>query len=188
MNKLSVKHGVLFYGGWPVAATSVDDGLSKFLNWLTPKKPCLLLAHNAKGFDAKHLMRAFTSCGKVDEFCQIAIGFSDTLPAFRELYPTRKSYSHENLAKALLNETYNAHSALDDSVVLQKLSTTLSDAVLIKHSFSNVWLQDYIVYLSQKSKALKSLQPLIHLHVISKGIADKISAFGLSQQHLQLAF
>ena len=151
----------------------MDDGLSKFLNWLTPKKPCLLLAHNAKGFDAKHLMRAFTSCGKVDEFCQIAIGFSDTLPAFRELYPARKSYNQENLAKDLVDETCNGQSALDDSVVLQKLITALSDAVLIKHSFSNVWLQDYIVYLSQKSKALKSLQPLIHLHAISKALLTK---------------
>ena len=40
--KLFVKHGVLFKAGRPVAATSMDAGLSKFLNWLTPKKTCLL--------------------------------------------------------------------------------------------------------------------------------------------------
>lgn len=52
VNKLSVKDGVLFYDGRPVEATSLDNGLSKFLNWIEPKKPCLLLAHNAKSFDA----------------------------------------------------------------------------------------------------------------------------------------
>ena len=78
VNKLSIKHGVLYYDGRPVTATSLDDGLSKFLNWLKAKKPCLLLAHNAKSFDAKHCFKALASCGKIDEFCQIALGFSDT--------------------------------------------------------------------------------------------------------------
>ncbi|KAJ7386153.1 hypothetical protein OS493_012500 [Desmophyllum pertusum] len=189
VSKLSVKHRVLYYDGRPVTATSLDDGLSKFLNWLKAKKHVLLLAHNAKSFDAKHLFKALASCGKIDEFCQIALGFSDTLPAFRELYPDRKSFSQQNLATDLLSATYNAHSALDDVQVLQKLSTSfISDAVLLRHSFSNSWLQQYIVFLSQKSKTLKTLQPLIHLKKASKSMADKISASGLSLDHLQLAY
>ena len=163
VNKLSVKHGVLFYDGRPVE-TSLDNGLSKFLNWIEPKKPCLLLAHNAKSFDAKYLYKALTSCSKFDEFCEIVLGFSDTLlPAFKELYPNRKSFTQQNLAIDLLGATYNAYSALDDVLMLQKLSTSyLSNAVLLKHSFSNSWLKQYAVFLTEKSKALKSLQPLIH--------------------------
>lgn len=123
-------------------ATSLYNGLLKFLNWIKPKKPCLLLAHNAKSFDAKHLYKALTSCSKFDEFCEIALGFSDTLPAFRELYPNRKSFTQQNLATDLLGATYNVHSALDDVLMLQKLSTScLSDAVLLKHSFLNSWLE-----------------------------------------------
>lgn len=38
VNKRSVKHGVLFYDGITVEATSLDNGLSKFLNWIEPKK------------------------------------------------------------------------------------------------------------------------------------------------------
>lgn len=73
VNKLSVKHGILFYDGRPVTATSLDDGIAKFLDWLKPKRPCLLLARNAKGFDAKHLIRALTLCGRIDQFCQTTV-------------------------------------------------------------------------------------------------------------------
>ena len=189
VNKLSVKHGVLFYDGRPVEATSLDNGLPKFLNWIEPKKTCLLLAHNAKSFDAKHLYKALTSCSKFDEFCEIVLGFSDTLPAFKELYPSRKSFTQQNLAIDRLGATYNAHSALDDVLMLQKLSTSyLSDAVLLKHSFSNSWLEQYAVFLTEKSRALKSLQSFIHLKKISNTMAEKISASGLSLGHLQLAY
>lgn len=167
----------------------MHDGLTKFLDCLKPKKPCLLLAHNAQGFDAKHLIEALTSCGQIDEFCQITVGFSDTLPAFREMFPDRKSFSQQALATDLLDATYNAHSALDDVKMLQTLSTSfISDTVLLKHSFTNSWVQRYIVYLSQKSKALRTLQPLICLKKISKSMAEKVSASGLTLEHLQLAY
>ena len=48
-------------------------------------------------------------------------------------------------------------------------------------------MQHYIVYLSQKSKALRTLQPLICLKKISKSMAE-VSASGLTLEHLQLAY
>ena len=85
------------------------------------------------------------SRGKIEQFCKIALGFSDTLQAFRGLYPDRKSCSQENLAKDLLGASYNAHSALDDVCMLQKLtSKCLNDNALLEHSSSNSWLLDYI--------------------------------------------
>lgn len=78
---------------------------------------------------------------------------------------------------------------LDDVLILQKLSTSyLSDAVLPKHSFSNSLLEQYAVFLTEKSKVLKSLQPLIDLKKISNTVAEKISASGLSLGHLQLGY
>lgn len=44
------------------------------------------------------------------------------------------------------------------------------------------------VFLTEKSKALKTLQPLIHLEKISNTMAENISASGLSLGHLQLAY
>jgi len=74
-------------------------------------------------------------------------------------------------------------------LILQKLSTSyLSDAVLPKHSFSNSLLEQYAVFLTEKSKVLKSLQPLIDLKKISNTVAEKISASGLSLGHLQLGY
>ena len=80
--------------------------------WLKPKSPCLLIAHNCKCFDAKHLMKAFESTGLYKEFSAIVPGFSDTLTAFRELLPASKSYSQENLVQDLLLCSYEAHDVL----------------------------------------------------------------------------
>lgn len=57
VNKLTFLHGTLFYDGRPVTALSISDALKEFVSWLRTKAPCMLLAHNAKSFDAKHLMR-----------------------------------------------------------------------------------------------------------------------------------
>lgn len=102
------------------------------------------------------------------------------------MYPDRRSFSQQALATDLLDATYNAHSALDNVKMLQTLSTSfISDTVLLKQSFNNSWVQDYIVYLSQKNEALRTLQPLICL---KKSMAEKVSASGLTLEHLQLAY
>ena len=97
------------------------------------------------------------------------------------MYPDRRSFSQQALATDLLDATYNAHSALDNVKMLQ----TLSKTVLLKQSFNNSWVQCYIVYLSQKNEALRTLQPLICL---KKSMAEKVSASGLTLEHLQLAY
>lgn len=74
---------------WSSLLVWLDDALSKFLNWIKLKKPCLLITPNAKGFDVKHLFKVLTSCGKFE----IALGFSDTLPALKEQHAGRKSFT-----------------------------------------------------------------------------------------------
>ena len=112
VNKLTVRSGVLHYDGKPVSSTSLAAGLSDLLQWLEARQPCLLIAHNAKAFDAKHLVKAVTSSDLLPKFSQVVLGFSDTLPAFRQLFPDRASCSQEYLAQDLLERTYNAHSTL----------------------------------------------------------------------------
>ena len=48
-------------------------------------------------------------------------------------------------------------------------------------------MQRYIVYLSQKNEALRTLQPIICLK-ISKSMAETVSASGLTLEHLQLVY
>lgn len=93
------------------------------------------------------------------------------------------------MAKDLLGASHNAHSALDDVCMLQKMTLKcLSDNALLEHSCSNVWLLDYIDILRKKREALTTLQPLIVSKSVSKTMADKMAACGLSLNHLQLAF
>ncbi|XP_068704804.1 uncharacterized protein [Montipora foliosa] len=189
VNKLSVKNGHLFYDGRPVAAVQLAVAFDWFLDWLQSlKQPCLLFAHNAKLFDDKHLQRALEKSNQTTRFQELVPGFCDTLSAFKEVLPNRKSYSQENLAMDLLQATYSAHNALSDVRMLQELfNKFLKAKVVEKHSFSFSWLQEYIQFLNQKRQNLKTLQPLI-AKAISKGIAEKAARSGLSYAHLVLAF
>ena len=187
---MSVKNGHLFYDGRPVAAVQLNVAIGMFLDWLQSlKRPCLLFAHNAKLFDAKHLQRALEKSNQISRFQEFVPGFCDTLPAFKEVLPNRKSYSQENLAKDLLQATYSAHNALSDVRMLQELCNNfLNVKVVEKHSFSFSWLQEYIQFLNQTRRNLQTLQPLINAKAISKGIAEKAARSGLSLAHLVLAF
>ena len=189
VNKLTVQNGILFYNGRPVSAVGLTEAVSKLLDWLKTRKPCVLLAHNGKAFDAKHLMKAWTTCGSYEEYCNVVMGFSDTFLVFRELYPDRQSCSQESLVTDLLGSTYSAHNALADVHMLQKLTSELvSDSCLLKHSFSLSWLHEYYEFLDKKRANLRSLQPAIQSKAISKGMAEKVASSGLTLAHLQLAF
>ena len=74
--------------------------------------PCILVVHNCKSFDAKFLVQAAEKNGFMDDLAQTVSGFTDSLPAFRELLPERKSRSQENLVQDLLCKSYEAHNAL----------------------------------------------------------------------------
>ena len=164
--------------------------MQKFLNCLQSlTEPCLLLAHNGKLFDAKHLLKALEMSSKTEQFSEVAVGFCDTLPAFKELFPERKSYSQGNLVKDLLESTYNAHNVLNDVQVLQELSEKfLSAQVVQKHSFSFSRYHEYTKYLSDKRVNVQTLQPPVAAKAISMGIAEKAAASGLSFTHLLLSF
>lgn len=85
INKLSVNNKGLVYNGPPVSTESLAEGVSKLLDWLKPRKPCIHLPHNGKSFDSKHLMKAWTTCGDLEEHSKMVMGFCDTLHVFREL-------------------------------------------------------------------------------------------------------
>ena len=148
--------------------------------WLKTKSPCLLIAHNCKCFDAKHLMKAFESTGLYKEFSAIVPGFSDTLTAFRELLPARKSHSQENLVQDLLLCSYEAHNAIADVQSLFKLvSKFLNSKLLGKHSFSVAWVKEHNIHLAKRSLLQQTLQPFINDKAISTGMATKIADSGL---------
>lgn len=189
VNKLTFHQGVLFYNGRPVRAVPLAEGLSQMIQWLKPKAPSLLIAHNCKCFDAKHLIKALESTGAYRDFSTIVSGFSDTLPAFRVRLPECKSYSQENLVRVHLHCSYEAHNAIADVQSLFKLvNKFLNTKLLAKHSFSVPWVKEHNVRLTQRNVLQQTLHPLIDKKVISTSMAAKIAESGLGLQHLQLAF
>ncbi|XP_064092909.1 uncharacterized protein LOC135205741 isoform X2 [Macrobrachium nipponense] len=108
----------------PLETLPMDKSLRKFLEWLEAIGPCFLVAHNAT-FDKKHFLYHVHMSGVHKEFKKSVLGFVNTLPFFRNTLPEFKTrglgYRQEVLAKHLLQESYDAHDALEDVKVLQKL-------------------------------------------------------------------
>ena len=76
--------------GRVVESTTAIAGLTSFLDFLTPLKSCILVAHNFRAFDCKILVNHLQQNNLMSRFKNICLGFSDSLTMFRELYPQRK--------------------------------------------------------------------------------------------------
>lgn len=79
-------------------------------------------AHNGRSFDFKILKGCAQRCG-----LQYRVKEIDTLREFRKCLPGHKSYSQPILYKALFNQTYNAHVAIDDALALKRLCAYAAD-------------------------------------------------------------
>ena len=73
-------------------------------------------AHNGRSFDYKVLKGCAQRCGLSYNVKEI-----DTLHEFRKCLPGHKSYSQPVLYKALFNQRYNAHVAIDDALALKRI-------------------------------------------------------------------
>ena len=73
-------------------------------------------AHNGRSFDFKVLKGCAQRCD-----LQYNVKEIDTLHEFRKCLPGHKSYSQPILYKAIFNQTYNAHVAIDDALALKRL-------------------------------------------------------------------
>lgn len=81
----------------------------------------ILVAHNCRNFDCIILYNQLLQNNLWKYFCSFVIGFSDTLPFFKQLYPEFQKHNQATLALEILAEKYAAHDALEDSKMLQKL-------------------------------------------------------------------
>ena len=110
--------------------------------------PCILVAHNCKSFDARFLVQAAEKNGVMDDLAKTVSGFTDSLPAFRELLPERKSHSQENLVQDLLVNTLQP-------LVREKY---ISASMAIKCASSGLGLhQLQVVYQRSKEERVKQV-------------------------------
>ena len=184
---LTMNGGKLFLKDRPVSAVGIKEGLSLFKNWLSAfGKNVILIGHNIKVFDVKHLLRHAGLHGV--DFGVVA-GFVDTLPMFKFFHPGQSSYSQENLFRKMVGGNYDAHNSLSDVIALCSLiKRTIPDTrSLQQFSYTCEWCRNYVTFLEERDKNLQTFQPLLALNAISKGMAEKAASSGLTYRHLQIA-
>ena len=185
---LTVNSGKLFLHGKPVSSVDVKEGLLLFQNWLSSfGKEIILMGHNIKAFDVKHLLR-HSNIHRID-FPFLA-GFIDTLPVFKSFHPGQSSYSQENLYRKIVGANYVAHNALTDVIALTSLiNATISDiSSLYPFTFSIEWFKSFVTFLEKRDRNLQTFQPLLESMSITKGMAEKAASTGLCYRYLQTAF
>ena len=185
---LTVNSKTLFLNGTPVSSVDIKEGLLLFQNWLSSfGKKIILIGHNIKAFDVKHLIRHANNHNIQFPFLS---GFVDTLPVFKSFHPGQSSYSQENLYRKIIGGNYKAHNALDDVMALCSLiKATIPDICrLHQFSFSLEWCKNFVSFLEKRDRNLYTFQPLLASKAISKGMAEKAASTGLTYRHLHLAF
>ena len=85
----------------------------------------ILVGHNVKVFDIPILLHALESCSLISIMQQVVKGFLDTKKLFKLTHPNMSSYPQQYLAESLLQCSYNAHDAVEDVLILQKLVSSI---------------------------------------------------------------
>lgn len=169
--------------------------LSEFNQWLhdIPGDIKLLIAHNGKLFDMPLMIRSAISCNIQDEFSLSVSGFADTLPIFRRVLPSRKSYKLKSLHQDIIGKSYESHNAVADVEALSSVVNTMqiSDSILLSSSFEITSAIKYVTERKRVSESVKTMEAKLcdgSSRVISKSMATKIAKSGLSYGHLMKAF
>ena len=154
----------LYYRGTEVEAVGQEKGLKQFLAWCSLfSNKIVLYVHYARRFDSRIFLKSCINADLIAQVKEVILGFSDTLPIFKDLLPKRSSYRQSSVAEDVLKRSYNAHNALDDVVILQELCKKLhvQEKIFLSHSLSVEWVLQDIEYQSGKLQRLLSLYPLI---------------------------
>jgi DNA polymerase III alpha subunit (gram-positive type) len=103
----------------PVGAISTTDALIEIFGFVGEHK--ILLAHNNKKFDSIVRTRVEQECGLEAEFQKSVIGFVDTLPLLKEVFPGRTSYKLDLFASVFPDQPFEAHDARADVTALHSV-------------------------------------------------------------------
>ncbi|XP_057335065.1 uncharacterized protein LOC130673868 [Microplitis mediator] len=177
---LTTNGGKLFLLGIEVETVSAKlatEGLLSFLK--STKQKNILIAHNCIRFDAPLIIRLMKQVDLLTEFRGIVSGFCDTLPLFKSKLPERKSkklsFKQSALAEEFLeaDDLKNAHNAINDVSVLQKLVYHAKIKITHDELKLNTVTINYIAYLQSKSNITNKL--LSELRVLVKSVTKNNS-------------
>ena len=177
---------VMLHNNVPVTHVHPMNALLDFIHFLmTFGKKIILIAHNNKNFDCIILHNQLKCFNLWNHFCKFVIGFADTLPFFRKLYPDFVNHKQETLVSNILKESYIAHNAAEDCLYLQKL--------VFKSQEIDLLLSEFMYSSKQVTKSgvqpqLMSIEYLQQQKVLSHHIVVKLKRSSLSYHHLKLAY
>ena len=178
--------GKLFYKQTKVDTVNIEICLKDFETWLQRFHKPLLVCHNGKVFDSivfiRNVLKHPDSC-----LMTTVAGFVDTLHVFRGILPNQPTYKLQNLVYNTMGISFEAHSALEDAKVLQRLVKhhKVAEDTLLNHSFGVEFVRSTILHKAKTVELLDTLKPLESC--LSKYMLKKISSSGLSYDHLKLA-
>ena len=182
---MTMKHGNLCYNDIKVETVDREQCFADMLTFLSEiRRPVALYGHNARNFDALHLVRALASCGKIRDFQKIVGGFSDTLQAFREKHSKEGKSNTKcdigTLVSEHLGETYQQLGALGNVRYLQTICRICTEVDLRNHSFS----VNRIIWRCQCLQRKESLEEMVVSETITSYVAEKIANSGFNFGHL----
>lgn len=136
LTKINWKNGVLTYQGIPVDFVGIRTALNDFLDWLQRFDDVTLVAHCGLGFDFIVMGRALSSCDLTQRFYSKVAALCNSLDIMRDKHPGLRRYSQESLALHFCGDTYTAHNAKDDAVMLKRIlnNAGISFSDFKKHS------------------------------------------------------
>ena len=164
VTRLLILEDKLYYRGTEVEAVGLEKGLKQFLAWCSLfGSKIVLYAHNARRFDSRVFLKSCMNADLIAQVKEVILGFSDTLPIFKDLQPKGSSYRQSSVAEDVLKRSCNAHNSLDDVVILQELCKKLHvrEKIFLSHSLSVEWVLQDIEHQSGKLQRLPLLYPLI---------------------------
>lgn len=176
----------LYKEGEKLDTVPLPEALARLSTWIKEFNSPVLVSHNAKSLDFVVFMNCVSkTCLNFDHI----IGFLDSLPLLKDLIPGKKSYFQSSLVHDA-GLSYNAHDVLNDAVALDSLLKfhSVSESTMMKCSSPLSYVDNALQNRKSKIVNINSLSHLVSSKILSKCIAEKIAAYGLSYQHLKLSF
>ena len=147
------------------------------------------MGHKIFTFDNPIIYNNMKNSGFWQEFKKFVHGFIDTYDLFKLEFPDRRGegeLKQRTLVKELLNETYEAHSALQDVLSLQRLvrRVNFSSEKLQKVFLDTATVEAKLAFNQKKRERGKTMKRMEKMGVVSSYMADKIVKSGLEWQDL----
>jgi DNA polymerase III epsilon subunit-like protein len=177
----------LYINGKPLDTIRIREAISQFLLWLGRFPNPVLVTHNAS-FDASVMTRTLSNLS-IDTTNKIN-GFVDSVAVLEGVIPGRSHYALRSLAIGVLNEVHDAHNAVANVKMLQKLLNVkeVTDAQMLKHGFSVAYVPELYKYQGCYLENRASLMPLVNDHVLSMQMIGRVAKCGLGLSDLLSAY